>query len=906
MFVAANPEKGKTTEEKEELSRKYKVGDEVLVKIDENEKSLRERRVEDADRRLVDSVRDLSMRDNLEGGEERRRRRRDDRLQSSRNTSSREHSGDNRGNDEERRRRREMEAERRRVRDDPALRPAGEGSGESRRRRSNDDRRPRVDSASITRRVEHQSSLRSLISSSDIDSREMEEEILRQIRDEGLLDGIDLENIDVNQEDQISERIAEAFRRRQHEISRTGEGRTASSGQQRRPRSLAPDSRNASGDESGRSRRRGHSRSQSNVIPQDASRPPQAPSANQATHLEAQPTGERRRRRTSSTGRSATTPIPTAVSGSRSAARSQTDLSDRPRSAYVQRPAVSASGRSTTDPSSRTAELGGSESAASELQASPRSSPNVRPSAEVPELPPRELPANNSVTSSPRIGSTSRSEESSHGSNLTERRPRAVAPAQIIVSSASNPPAPLDPHLVPAPLTPHSPSSPRNTSPGSTLSDRANAISSGTRPTSSPSVGAKHRPQLYPEPSLTCSKCAKPHIEYELHYNCYKCRSGNWNICLSCYRSGAGCMHWFGFGYSAWNKYEYLKSQNRLTNPETPHMLTANRYLPPKRTAGGADGRKTLTTDDPHNRLQSGAFCASCLAWANECYWRCDVCNEGDWGFCNICVNQGRSCTHDLLPLRYKPNDSYVPPPASDRTQQTPPSASILTGPGVIDVGPFKPLTFSTTCDICHYPIQPSNTRYHCLSCVSKVPNTLPGDYDICTTCYPKLVSSRRISVENGDKGWRRCLQGHRMIIVGFEDKRGGQRRIVVSDLVGGLSLIEEVAPPPDSENYFLWSWGSDPSSANSKLVTKDVMKSSNTDGGAHVFPPNGGQGMNAHAMWSWYPAEGVQDELMFPRGAEVRECRNVNGDWWAGVYMGKKGVFPAPYVQRVGDGGRG
>ena len=144
------------------------------------------------------------------------------------------------------------------------------------------------------------------------------------------------------------------------------------------------------------------------------------------------------------------------------------------------------------------------------------------------------------------------------------------------------------------------------------------------------------------------------------------------------------------------------------------------------------------------------------------------------------------------------------------------------------------------------------------------------------------------------------------MIIVGFEDKRGGQRRIVVSDLVGGLSLIEEVAPPPDSENYFLWSWGSDPSSANSKLVTKDVMKSSNTDGGAHVFPPNGGQGMNAHAMWSWYPAEGVQDELMFPRGAEVRECRNVNGDWWAGVYMGKKGVFPAPYVQRVGDGGRG
>jgi hypothetical protein len=162
------------------------------------------------------------------------------------------------------------------------------------------------------------------------------------------------------------------------------------------------------------------------------------------------------------------------------------------------------------------------------------------------------------------------------------------------------------------------------------------------------------------------------------------------------------------------------------------------------------------------------------------------------------------------------------------------------------------------------------------------------------------------------------------MIIVGFEDKRGGQRRIVVHDLVGGLSLIEEIAPPPDSENFFLWSWG-EGQNVKSKLVTKDVMKglppsSSTTTSPSSIAdptaplissttatvggcPPSGGIGMNAQAMWSWYPAEGVEDELMFPRGAEVREARNVNGDWWAGVYMGKKGVFPAPYVSRVGDG---
>ena len=55
----------------------------------------------------------------------------------------------------------------------------------------------------------------SSIRSPDIASRKLEDEILRQIRTARLLDEIDLENIDVNQENQISERIAEAFRKRQ-------------------------------------------------------------------------------------------------------------------------------------------------------------------------------------------------------------------------------------------------------------------------------------------------------------------------------------------------------------------------------------------------------------------------------------------------------------------------------------------------------------------------------------------------------------------------------------------------------------------------------------------------------------------------------------------------------------------
>jgi hypothetical protein len=61
---------------------------------------------------------------------------------------------------------------------------------------------------------------------------------------------------------------------------------------------------------------------------------------------------------------------------------------------------------------------------------------------------------------------------------------------------------------------------------------------------------------------------------------------------------------------------------------------------------------------------------------------------------------------------------------------------------------------------------------------------------------------------------------------------------------------------------------------------------------------------MKALAMWSWYPKEEDGDnELLFPKGAEVRECVDVNGDWFWGVYMGAKGLFPAPYVKVLDKG---
>ncbi|ESZ93053.1 hypothetical protein SBOR_6574 [Sclerotinia borealis F-4128] len=920
MFLARSPDKGRTAEEKEEVAAKYKVGDEVLPKWEKREKSSRERRLEDEDQRLIEEVRDLSLREvgveSSEARRERRRRERDgDRSHSSRHHSSRNNSRDNRSTDDaDRRRRREEHHERRRARQGTsALRPEPEpdhSDSEGGRRREYSEaeaiRRHEETSRSAARQIEHQSSLRSLISSSDIDSREMEEEILRQIREEGLLDGIDLENIDVNQEDQISERIAEAFRRRQGERSRfqsTRRSEGEAAGRRRPAHRVSPtdSGRDTSGDDAPRATRRHRNQSsspRSASLNNEQSRPPPSISAVHANHLEVGPSaGGRRRQRTLSAPRSSTAPIPTLTSETRSTAWSQTDLSTLPRTSSMQtsQPLRAHARRSTDSNVQRFSEPSTIREQQPQTGSTARSSNNT-PIASVPN-------------STPRTSSNSLPERSHSDDMPSMPAPlstRVQAPADIFVASAVPASVPyMDESLVPAPLSPHTPTH-------LSILDKAAALSSGSRPSSSHSVGSRPRTQLYPEPSIACRRCQKTHIEYELHYNCSSCLRGNYNICFSCYRSGAGCLHWFGFGYSAWTNWENQMQAGKLPQGiDRPHMLTANRYLAPKTSAGGADGRKTLTTEDPQKRLQSGAFCVSCLAWTNECYWRCDICNHGDWGFCNLCVNQGRSCTHSLLPLTYRPSESYTPPLSHTHEQQLPQSATILKGPGVIEMGNFKPLTFSTNCDTCRYPIQPSSTRYHCYSCISAVPDTQPGDYDICTTCYPKLVASRRISVENGHNGWRRCLQGHRMVIVGFEDDRGGQRRVIVQDLVGGHSLDTEPMLYPSADltvpELQKWSWGQD-NDTFVRLVTTDPSKTAPTSvPGITIersFPPDGGIGMSSLAVWSWWPAEGASDELMFPKGAEVRECKDVNGDWFWGCYMGGKGLFPAPYVRILEDGG--
>lgn len=676
----------------------------------------------------------------------------------------------------------------------------------------------------------------------------MEEEILRQILDEGLLNDIDMDNLGPRQEEELSERIADAYRRRHRLRSR--------SQQQQEPRE-------SSHQTTTRPRARSHSvqRPTAGPPPRESSRPPVSrPYLFEPLVSRPGPSTHQRRLSEQGNGRRRTSPTSAhqpslSETTLRSNARSSSDMtSERPRAHQTgTRPEPSTTRRRRATESEQVPHLW---------------TPGTRERA-----PP--VVAGRPLTDSPTVAS----------------------PQSPMVSRSAFPP-------VSASLAPNVNGSVQN---------------GRSRPSSSRS-NVSHSAPSYAEPSTPCDRCGKDNIQYELHKRCPYCNNGNYHLCFRCYRAGRGCLHWSGFGPSAQASFERIlamaNNEQPTPVPDPPHILVSSQYKRPSRTRRATNDDRQIISDDPARRLQTGLFCDICSSETNGCFWKCDQCNEGDWGFCNHCVNQGRCCTHPLLPIcRFS---SISETDTSSSTDET-----------------FKILSISTSCDLCTSAIPASTTRFHCPTCNA-------GDYDVCANCYLKLGAMGKISKENGHNGWRRCLRGHRMVVVGFEDYEEGQRRVVVRDLVGGRALMDEhvnsplashVSAAPTSGTGTIpevgtgdWSWkeGTErrkkasrartpwrntsletpPQTPTTPLTAANLTTPTTTTSHTQTrrFPPDGGVGVIAQALWSWYPEDGVVDELMFPRGAEITEAENINDDWFWGCYAGATGLFPGRHVRVLGE----
>lgn len=164
------------------------------------------------------------------------------------------------------------------------------------------------------------------------------------------------------------------------------------------------------------------------------------------------------------------------------------------------------------------------------------------------------------------------------------------------------------------------------------------------------------------------------------------------------------------------------------------------------------------------------------------------------------------------------------------------------------------------------------------------------------------------------------------MIVLAFEadDEDGAMRRVVKNDLVGGWKMNESdmkvwnaqhglysptssppTSPPLSSRGTWIWKENADGTRKTRSRTS--TLTNNATGGGSSVnnpsavrFPPDGGFGPRGTAFYPYWPEDGEAGagELVLPRGAEVTQMEDINGDWWSGVYAGDVGIFPVGYVR--------
>jgi hypothetical protein len=878
MFLTANPGRGRTKEEEEEQLQIYKPGDQILPKVEprrrrEGRSRREEEDVEAQDRRLIEEARQRSLQD-LDVQEPRSSRLTVSATSGLRSTS--------RGHEERRTRRREQERAERRRRVEAAEQAYGGERGPDGIRTTNTplvsppQSSPRHPEAVEARQrdspIAHQPSLISLMSASESSTGTgdslNEARIMQEILAEGLLEGINVDELTEQEQDELSERIAEAYRQRHQRNGHASPPQTTAISNDDQPL-LPPRTTGSLGaaedNRSRQARSRSHQpsstgASRSREVSADARTPP----TSRAQLLEVMdgtgtPESNTHRRRASDQSRRQTSPsrpsrrTEAIGSGGMSAGRSATDLSDAPSSdqgsSRTRQPHLLDGRRTNTDPQATTK--------VSELwRQGGRDGP---PSTTAVEIPPtvlaiRPVTADSNVTSLP-------------------KEDTSILQRSLVVDSK--------PVIV---------STPRLSSPKSSPQSQNSPLQVLTR---------------FQEPSINCARCSRQEIQYDLYKHCPICKM---DLCLRCYRASRGCDHWFGFGKKAHANFLASQRTGQISQAvDPPHVLVGRKYLEaPPGTIQAPGIPMRSTTSNPAERLQEGHFCDRCHTFANACFWSCEYCNEGEWGFCNDCVNTHKCCVHPLLPLAhrsfapkapsaqapgYDPHVGNIPTTPADMhaaivttpTQSRPPTAGSGADQGRDEHPDHVTLSFTTYCDVCSKAIQPEDHRYHCPSHPSPTrqnPNNA-GDYDVCTTCYHQLADTGKIKRDDGPSGWRKCPGGHRMIVVAFqEDTYLHQRRVVQRDLVGGHLL--------------------DP-----KEMIGPRLRASSMSASGSRFPPDGGNGKTYVAMWSYYPEDGHDGsgELIFPKWAEIQECEDQNEDWAYGVYMGNRGLVPRGYVREWNGG---
>jgi len=84
------------------------------------------------------------------------------------------------------------------------------------------------------------------------------------------------------------------------------------------------------------------------------------------------------------------------------------------------------------------------------------------------------------------------------------------------------------------------------------------------------------------------------------------------------------------------------------------------------------------------------------------------------------------------------------------------------------------------------------------------------------------------------------------------------------------------------------------------RRTVHDIVGGWGSEDNAVSQRPTSPNGRRCLALYSYFPTEGVTDELAFPKNAEIQDVEDKNCDWGTGSYAGKFGLFPLNHVRTL------
>lgn len=365
------------------------------------------------------------------------------------------------------------------------------------------------------------------------------------------------------------------------------------------------------------------------------------------------------------------------------------------------------------------------------------------------------------------------------------------------------------------------------------------------------------------EEGLFCDICSN-HAD-EQYWHCEVCNDGSWGFCNACVQKGSHCSHPL-FAVQSVSAHlagagTDLVNTSELNHPR--HDTTNSHQALDNASRRSNMSRASLPhVPDPSLYMYISLTCACDICHtsipADMPIWHCKECNSSNADFCSQCIRTFSSTTH-------------YDPPASTFSQTDSQQST--------DVG-----AHDSSQSVLEQSIH-DKALYKCPA------NHLTSKVVLTTLLKQGTKATRRTATCSPSQSIMSTKQRY------ASTDTNGKRALALWSYIPASDSSMRRGEESSRSAVSLISSGSD-ADADADAASNDVANANaNACSGASIDP---NASVNANANANLNAARDASDELLFPRNATLFDVVPLNAQWSFGTYAGAAGVFPSAYCRML------